>query len=88
MDLEINQLVSVLGKFSVGGSVSPYLLVGFSDVEIETNFPQTESFDGASFGVGIDFEVSENTSLALEAIQYADSDIATGGKGKVSAISM
>jgi outer membrane autotransporter protein len=88
VEIELSQLVSVLGKFSLGGPVSPYLLVGFSNIEYDDRIGDTSKTDGASFGAGVDFEVSQNTSLNLEYIQYGDDNGAGGGSLKASAISI
>ncbi len=86
--IEVDQLVSILAKFSLGSSVSPYLLVGFSDIELESAGGQVVEGDGVSFGVGVDFSVSENTAIALEYVQYADFDISGGGDAEFSAVSL
>ena len=88
VDIEVDQILSVLGKFSVGGSISPYALVGFSDVELEDQFGGVAEGDGVSFGVGVDFKVSENTAIALEYIQYVDEGIQGGGDAELSAVSL
>jgi outer membrane immunogenic protein len=85
--LEMDKLVSLLGKFSLGGKVSPYVVVGFTDATISS--PTTDAdLDGASFGLGVDFEVSEGLSLGLEYIHYATADIVGGGEADLSAISL
>lgn len=88
VDVDIDSLVSVLGKFSLGGSISPYLLAGFSDVELEATGNQSTEGDGFSFGAGVDFDVSENSAVSLEYIQYVDADIRNGGEAKVTALSL
>lgn len=87
-DVEVDQLVSLLGKFSVGGPISPYFLVGFSDVELDATGGQSTEGDGPSFGAGIDFTVADNTALSLEYIQYVDEDIANQqGEASLTAFS-
>ena len=85
--IEVSQIVSLLGKFSVGDNISPYALIGISDVELESALGETSELNGVSFGVGVDFKVSENTAIALEYIQYADEDIPGGGNAEFSAVS-
>jgi opacity protein-like surface antigen len=87
-NMELDKLVSVLGKLSLGGTVSPYLLLGFSDVELTTNNAGTAEGNGVSFGAGIDFSVSENVAIGLEYISYVDEDAVGGGEAKLSAVSL
>ncbi len=84
-NIELDKLISVLGKFSLGGSVSPYLLVGFSDVEFDSNNTGTAEGNGVSFGAGIDINVSENTTIGLEYISYVDDDDDANGGGSAEA---
>jgi opacity protein-like surface antigen len=86
--MELDKLVSLLGKLSLGGTVSPYLLLGISDVELTTNNAGTAEGDGLSFGVGIDFAVSEKLAIGLEYISYIDEDVVGGGEATLSAVSL
>jgi outer membrane autotransporter protein len=85
---ELSYLLSVLGKFSVGGKVSPYALVGFSDFELDAEGGQAVEGNGFSFGAGVDFQVSDNTAISLEYVQYASIDITGGGDADLTALSI
>lgn len=86
--IEVDQAASILGKFSLGGNVSPYLLVGFSDVEFEDSFGATRTVDEVAFGVGVDFNVSESSAITLEYIDHGDSDVPGGGTAELESLSL
>jgi outer membrane autotransporter protein len=86
--IEVSRLLSILGKFSVGGTFSPYAVVGFTDFELDADNGTTVEGDGLSYGVGVDFSVSENAAISLEYINYASPDINGGGDADLTAISI
>lgn len=88
IDVDINHIVSVLGKFSLGGPISPYVVVGFSDAELDATGNQTASVDGVSAGLGIDFSITEKAAISLEYIDYADADVVGGGTSELTATSL
>jgi opacity protein-like surface antigen len=88
LDIEVEYIISALGKLSLGGTVSPYILAGFTEASIESESGVVVDVDGTTIGLGVDFNVSENLSLGLEYVQYATVDLIGGGEGELSAIAL
>lgn len=86
--VEVSSILSLLGKFSLGGDISPYAVIGFTDFELDAQNGQTVEGDGFSFGAGIDFKVSDNTAISLEYVNYASPDITGGGEADLTALSL
>lgn len=87
-DLELDSIVSLLGKFSLGGSISPYLLAGYSDLQFDASNGSSAEGDSFSFGVGVDFSVTEHSAISVEYIQYADTDGVDNVSVDVTALSV
>lgn len=76
--LEIKSFYGGYLKLQSGGkSVNPYLMVGYTkgDVDFSVGATQFDDNDSSvSYGIGVDGEMSENTYLNFEYMNYYDKD--------------
>jgi hypothetical protein len=80
VNLELDNLFGFYGKVGpkINNSAQPYLLFGFSRVEGTLSAPgfgsETADDDDVSYGIGIDFTLSESISGNFEYMNYYDKD--------------
>ena len=76
-DISLDTLVGAYfaARLNSGGSVDPYVIAGFTRVEIELDVfgvSVSDSDNDISYGVGADFKVSSSASVNVEYINYFD----------------
>lgn len=81
---EVEQIVGVYGKISLPNELSPYIIFGYSDIELEIDGVSDDDND-FSYGIGLDFYVSENSAVNVEYMNYYD-DSEDGGSVEITAI--
>lgn len=78
VDVDVKNYVSALAKGSLpvdGGYI--YGLVGYSSVEIEgsaSGYSHSEDENGVSYGIGLEYPVSNNGLIGVEYLQIMDED--------------
>lgn len=78
-ELELDSYYGLYTKFGLPNSsaVYPYIILGFSDVEMEVSFPDVGLSDSGSdsdfsYGVGVDINVSDSVSFYAEYMNWYD----------------
>ena len=71
VSLEVDQLVGVYGKLSLPNEFSPYVIFGYSDIDLEIDGVSDDD-DDFSYGIGLDFYVSERSAVNVEYMSYYD----------------
>ena len=79
IDVELNYLAGVYAKVGIptGTIVYPYVVLGLTQVELEiSGFGQSETDDDndISYGIGANFEVSNNVGIYVEYMSWYDED--------------
>ncbi len=87
VSLEVSRLIGAYAKFSVGNKVSPYVIAGFTDLELDSNVASSDSDNDTSYGFGVDISLSEQASLNLEYMNYYE-DSAAGVSVDITAIAV
>lgn len=77
VDLRIDKFMGVYLKYAseITGKVSPYAILGYTDAKAEIaglGVTVSSSESDMSFGVGVDFGLSEETSLNIEYMKLID----------------
>ncbi len=80
VSIGIDSLIGAYGRINLPNSspVTPYVVAGVTQVKLEVDFlglgSATADETDASYGLGADFNVSDNTKLNLEYMKYLDKD--------------
>lgn len=80
VDLSIDKFMGVYLKYAstTTGKVSPYAILGYTHAKAEASalgVTVSASESDISFGVGVDFGLSEETSLNIEYMNFLDKSI-------------
>jgi opacity protein-like surface antigen len=80
VDLSIDKFMGVYLKYAstTTGKVSPYAILGYTHAKAEASalgVTVSASESEISFGVGVDFGLSEETSLNIEYMNFLDKSI-------------
>ena len=71
ISVEVDQIVGVYGKVSLPNQLSPYVIFGFSNIDLEIDGVSDDD-DDFSYGIGLDFYVSERSAVNVEYMSYYD----------------
>lgn len=76
---EVDYMIGAYGtyKFAPDATVSPYGLLGYTKSKLIGRNATTEvsvTDEGYSYGIGVDFKVSDNGNINLEYTKYLDQD--------------
>ena len=72
---DIQNMYGVYGRLgtNVSDTIYPYLIVGYTQVTLETSFlgfSIEDKVDDVSYGVGVDIDINKNTLFNVEYISY------------------
>lgn len=74
-ELGIESLVGTYFRFGLeADDFYPHLLLGYTQIDLETSFGSTGSDSDLSYGIGTDYEFKEDWKVNVEYIVYYDKD--------------
>jgi len=70
--LEASRILGVYGKFSIGEKVSPYVILGLTSIELDSNVTESGTENDFSYGIGADINLSDKSAINIEYMNYYD----------------